>query len=170
MKPRRVPLRFAPFGVIRMKGESGKGDSKGGKLKGETALPVPPAAWNIPRFGGLGANTAPRASGAAGQHMAGTGRRSRTRPGDVQAADREAVAGVAGFAALHAGGEGRHTGRSRERKEAPPGWRWPSPCARIGGAPHERRGGSGPRRPQGQARGAQARSDPADAPRDSGGA
>lgn len=65
MKPRRVPLRFPPFGVIRMKGESGKGVSKGGKLKGETALTVPPAAWNIPRFGGLGAITAPRASGAA---------------------------------------------------------------------------------------------------------
>ena len=57
MKPRRVPLRFAPFGVIRRKGESGKGVSKGGKLKGETALPGPPAAWNIPRFGGLGAKT-----------------------------------------------------------------------------------------------------------------
>ena len=71
MKPRRVPLRFAPFGVIRRKGESGKGVSKGGKLKGETALTVPPAAWNIPRFGGLGANRAPGASGAARQHMGG---------------------------------------------------------------------------------------------------
>ena len=164
------PPAVCPLWRDPQKGGIWKGGFQRGKTEGGNGVAGAARRVEHPPLRGLGGKPRARRVRCRPAAHGRDGRRSRTRPGDVRAADREAGAGAADSQPFQARRRSRRTGRSRGRNEAPPEKPLPWPCARIGGAPHERRGGSGPRRPQGQARGARPRSGPAEAPRASGGA